>query len=57
MRGFVIYVVAVVLAVLVTPWFADLLHFSGMAEIGILLVLVYVLSSAIGAIPYPSKNP
>lgn len=59
MRAFVIYVIAVVLGVLVTPYIAGILRMSGLAEIGVLLVIVWVIAWALGLIPFPgpTRNP
>jgi hypothetical protein len=59
MRGFVIYIIAVVLGVWLTPYVAGILHMSGLAEVGVLLVIVWVLAWALGLIPFPgpARNP
>jgi hypothetical protein len=51
MRAFVLYVLAVVIAAFITPYACSVLHFSGYAGVGVMLVLVWIVNYALGAIP------
>lgn len=54
MKALVLYIIAVALGVLVTPYIASILHLDyGLPLIGVLLVVVYVIAAALSAIPWP----
>lgn len=54
MRAFVIKVIAVALGVWVTPYIASIIRLNwGLAEIGVLLVVVFLIELGLSSIPVP----
>ena len=51
------YIIAVVLGCFVTPYIAGVFHASGIYEIGVLLIVVFVINMLLGYIPLRFANP